>query len=222
MGLRVAQYTAFALGLALLGWFLVARGQGLLASRSAVENFRRAQEGLVEVTRLDRHHSELAETSPVDTSLWSEGRIDAYRRSLVSEPRTPLAILRVPRVGIEVPVFNGSDDWVLDRGAGRIEGTASPGEPGNIGIASHRDGFFRPLKDIAVSDTVILETPHGLTWYQVVDLRIVDPSDVWVLDPTEENVITLVTCYPFYFAGSAPQRFVVRARSIAIEGREPP
>jgi sortase A len=222
MGLRVAQYTALVLGFALLGWFLVACGQGLLASRAAVEDFRQERTGRVAVDRLDQRRSGPLEMNPVDTSLWSEGRIEAYRQTLFSDTRTPLAVLRVPRVGIEVPVFDGSEDWVLDRGAGRIEGTAFPGDPGNIGIASHRDGFFRPLKDIAVSDTVILETPRGLTWYQVVSLRIVDPTDVWVLDPTEEDVVTLITCYPFFFVGSAQQRFVVRARSIATERHEPP
>jgi sortase A len=99
----------------------------------------------------------------------------------------------------------------LNRGLGWIEGTAPPGGKGNSGIAGHRDGFFRPLKDIALNDVIDLKTHDGMHRFVVQDLQIVDPSNVSVLDPSREPTITLVTCYPFYFVGSAPKRFIVRA-----------
>jgi sortase A len=108
-------------------------------------------------------------------------------------------------------VLPGTDDFVLDRAVGHIDDTALPGTNGNIGIAGHRDGFFRGLKDIAAGDPIELETRKGRELYRVERTWIVDPEDVSVLDPTPVQSLTLVTCYPFYFIGSAPQRFIVRA-----------
>ena len=98
---------------------------------------------------------------------------------------------------------------------GRIEGTARIGEVGNIGIAGHRDGFFRGLKDIETGDTMELETLTGTQSYVIDKISIVSPEDVYVLDPSEESRITLVTCYPFYFVGKAPLRYIVHAREVA-------
>jgi sortase A len=110
-----------------------------------------------------------------------------------------------------VPVLEGTDDWTLNRAVGHIEDTATPGSSGNCGIAGHRDGFFRCLKDIANGDVLELEGRDRVDRYVVERTWIVDPEDVSVLDPTPAPSITLVTCYPFYFVGSAPQRFIVRA-----------
>jgi sortase A len=123
----------------------------------------------------------------------------------------PLAVLRIPRVGVEAPVLEGTDDWTLNRGVGHIEDTAAPGVDGNVGIAGHRDGFFRPLKDITPGDLLEVETRAGVAQYHVDRVWIVNPDDVSVLDPTPSPSVTLVTCYPFYYVGSAPQRFIVRA-----------
>ena len=112
---------------------------------------------------------------------------------------------------LEVPVFDGTDDLTLNRGAGRIIGTARLGEPGNTGIAGHRDGFFRGLKDIAAGDKLDLVTLGRTERYTVTAIQITTPEDVSVLGPTDTPSLTLVTCYPFYFVGSAPQRFIVRA-----------
>lgn len=214
--LRVLQVTAFVLGTILLGWYMVARGHSYFASRAAVARFEEARSARIEVDR----HASLTATSPpteaVDTTLWDEGRIEEYQQSLFVEMDAPLALLRVPRLEIEVPVFAGTDDLVLNRGVGWIAGTAQPGEVGNVGIAGHRDGFFRPLKDIAVGDELVLETVGGATTYIVEKLHIVDPTDVWVLEPTASPGMTLVTCYPFYFVGSAPQRFIVRAGTASV------
>ena len=150
----------------------------------------------------------------VDQSLWSEGRIAKYRESLGRVFAPPLAVLRSPRLGIEVPVLPGTDDLTLNRGAGHIEGTAAPGEPGNAAIAGHRDGFFRGLKDVALGDRFELETIAGRRVYEVSSIQIVEPTDLHVLDPTPQPVLTLVTCYPFYYVGNAPKRFIVHASRV--------
>ncbi|HQQ76749.1 MAG TPA: class D sortase, partial [Thermoanaerobaculia bacterium] len=148
---------------------------------------------------------------PVDVSLWSEVRVKEWKESLAVDRRTPLAILKMPRLKIDVPVLEGTDDLTLNRGAGWIEGTSRPGETGNVGLSAHRDGFFRALKDVAAGDEVVLETPRETTRYAVAWTKIVDPDDVSVLDETGGAAVTLVTCYPFYYVGSAPQRLIVRA-----------
>jgi sortase A len=150
-----------------------------------------------------------------DMSLWSAVRIRDYKASLARDPGSPLAILRIPKQRIEVAVLPGTEDWILDRGAGNIEETALPGKPGNVGIAGHRDGYFRTLEHIAKGDPLELETPWGVESYRVTDIRIVEQEDVQVLDPTPHPTVTLVTCYPFYFNGHAPKRFIVRAESAA-------
>lgn len=152
----------------------------------------------------------IAFTAP-DTTLWDSKRIAAWRDTPRAPAPAPLAVLRIPRVGIEAPVLEGSDDVTLNRGVGHIEDTAAPGASGNIGLAGHRDGFFRALKDILPGDALDVETTAGLTHYHVQRIWIVDPDDVSVLDPTPTPSVTLVTCYPFYFVGSAPDRFIVRA-----------
>jgi len=134
-------------------------------------------------------------------------------------PGESLGRLEVPRLGLEVIVAAGVDNKTLRRAAGHIPGTALPGETGNVGIAGHRDSFFRPLKDIAAGDQVVLTTPYGTFLYEVESTQIVGPRQVDVLDPTPEPALTLVTCYPFYYVGSAPKRFIVRAREIAFEAR---
>ena len=137
------------------------------------------------------------------------------RRGHVSHTAAPLGVLRIGRLAVEVPILAGTSDEVLDRGVGHIEDTAAPGTRGNIGIAGHRDGFFRPLKDIAIGDKLDVETVTGRSTYRVEKIWVVNPDDVSVLDPTETASVTLVTCYPFYFIGSAPQRLIVRAIAVA-------
>lgn len=146
-----------------------------------------------------------------DQTHWSEKRIQAYQDSLEAFAEVPLAILRMERLGVEVPVYNGTEHPRLDRGAGRIRGTGWIHGPGNLGIAAHRDGFFRPLKDVEIGDRLHLVTPRGVREYSVVSTEITTPDDVSVLAPADDQRITLVTCYPFYFVGNAPERFIVTA-----------
>ena len=146
-----------------------------------------------------------------DQRLWSLARLRAWQESLTQNSPPPLGVLRIRRVGLEVPLLEGTDDWTLNRAAGHIAGTAAPGADGNSGIAGHRDGFFRVLKDVVSGDALEVETTHGTVFYRIEEPWIVEPSDVSVLDATPVAAVTLVTCYPFYFAGSAPLRYIVRA-----------
>jgi sortase A len=146
-----------------------------------------------------------------DLTLWSPRRIAAWKTASAQPGASALAVLRIPRIHLEVPILEGTDDTTLDRALGHIEETAMPGEAGNAGIAGHRDGFFRGLKDIAEGDVIELETRRGKEQYRIQRTWIVAPDDVSVLDPTPTRALTLVTCYPFYFVGSAPERFIVRA-----------
>jgi len=157
--------------------------------------------------------------STPDQTLWSPHRVSAWRQALSEPAPAPLAVLRIPKIRLEVAVLPGTDDRTLDRGLGHIEQTAEPGTDGNAGIAGHRDGFFRGLKDIEPGDSIELETLHGKETYRVERTWIVEPDDVSVLDPTPTQTLTLVTCYPFYFVGSAPQRFIVRG--VRVGGRPP-
>jgi sortase A len=154
---------------------------------------------------------ELTWSNKVDMKLWSTVRVKAYKAALQRAAPATLAILRIPRLELEVPVYDGTTDAVLDLAAGRIEDTALPGTAGNVGIAAHRDGFFRVLKDIKEGDALVLDTPVATEQYRVEWIRITIPTDVSVIDPTPGPAVTLVGCYPFYYQGSAPQRFIVRA-----------
>lgn len=149
----------------------------------------------------------------VDQSLWSPRRIREFAASAgTGEP--PSAVLRIASLGLEVPVFEEETEVNLDRGAAHIDGTAPLGGAGNTGIAAHRDGFFRKLKDISFDAVIDLNVGGRVLRYGVVDISVVLPTDVYVLEATPSPSITLVTCYPFYFVGSAPQRYIVRAQLV--------
>ena len=122
--------------------------------------------------------------------------------------------MEIPRLGISVAVAEGTDHATLRCAAGHILGTALPGRPGNVGIAGHRDTLFRPLRNIRTDDVILLTTLQGEYRYRVVSAKIVSPSDVAVLTPDGNEILTLVTCYPFYLVGPAPDRFIVRAQRV--------
>lgn len=122
--------------------------------------------------------------------------------------------IEIPRLGVSVVVVEDTGASTLRRAAGHITGTALPGGPGNVGIAAHRDTFFRPLRNIRRNDVITLTTFSGEYRYRVVSTKVVSPDDVAVLNPDGNEILTLVTCYPFYFVGSAPRRFIVRAERI--------
>jgi sortase A len=147
-----------------------------------------------------------------------EGQIQVEKKYPVTQPKAAvkkgevLGRIDIPRLGMSIAVLQGTNSRVLRLGAGHIEGTPLPGEAGNSGIAGHRDTFFRGLKDVRTNDEIQLQTATGLFHYEVDWVKIVEPDDITVLEPSAtESALTLVTCYPFYFLGSAPKRFVVRA-----------
>ena len=127
---------------------------------------------------------------------------------------TPLAELTIPSVGLSAAVLHGSDAHTLSLGLGHIENTPLPGESGNVAIAGHRDSFFRPLRNVKVGDDILLDTPEERVHYRVSTLRVVNSHEVGVIGPTKDATLTLVTCYPFWFIGNAPDRFVVRATRV--------
>lgn len=149
-----------------------------------------------------------------DYEGWAPTRILAHERSLARPPRTIIGRLLIPALDMNVMVLEGTDRWTLNRAVGHIEGTALPGTSGNVGISAHRDGFFRDLGKISRGDEISLVTTEKTFTYQVESTQIVNPSETHVLEPSGKPVLTLVTCYPFYFVGEAPQRFVVQAQLV--------
>lgn len=130
-------------------------------------------------------------------------------------PRALIGRIAIPRLVISAIVKEGVDYRTLGLAVGHIPSTAMPGETGNVGLAAHRDNLFRSLKDIARDDEITLTTLDNTYTYRVASFSIVNPEDVSVLAPRDgEKTLTLITCYPFYFVGHAPKRFVVRARQV--------
>jgi sortase A len=127
----------------------------------------------------------------------------------------PLGEIELTRIGVSAMILEGTDNRTLRRAAGHISGTALPGQPGNVGIAGHRDTFFRALRNVRQDDEITLMTLDGSYRYRVDSIKVVGPEDTQVLDNSGEDILTLVTCYPFYFVGPAPRRFIVRAQRIS-------
>lgn len=119
--------------------------------------------------------------------------------------------LEIPRLGISVVVTPGDDEATLRRAVGYLTDTALPWDGGNTALAGHRDTFFKPLERVQQGDDIYLETPRGSFHYRVRRSVVVEPEDVWVLDPSPTPVLTLITCYPFRYLGAAPHRFIVQA-----------
>jgi sortase A len=192
--LLLAQYVFAAAGVLALGYwatlFLSAR---LFQTREAHEFARELQ---VRVTR--------------DTLA---SRSDPAKEAGAQPPRegAVIAELGIPRLGLSTMVVEGVAEGDLKLAAGHIPGTTLPGKQGNIGIAGHRDTFFRPLRFIRKDDMIALTTLRGTSRYRVVSTKIVGPDEVQVLSPLGRDALTLVTCYPFDFVGPAPRRFIVRA-----------
>lgn len=195
---RIVECLAWIVGALCLATSGVVYYGGTLSARRDVAWFEASRDGSLPGARPDQ-------------SLWDAKRIQAWQIAMRRESPPVLAVLRIPRIGLEVPVLEGTADATLDRGVGHIEDTAAPGVAGNVGIAGHRDGFFRGLKDVSPGDALELELRSGTERFRIERIWIVGPDDVSVLDPTPSRAVTLVTCYPFYYVGAAPQRYIVRA-----------
>ena len=207
---RTLEWLLLICGLLMAGVYVGARIHRSVLSRAEVERFK--DEVLVH-KELNKG-LEVAGKTP-DFSLWSTKRIQGYQESLAAHFAPALALLRIPKIDLEVPILEGTDDVSLNRAVGHIAGTPRPGESGNVGLAGHRDGFFRGLKDVSTGDTIEIITPDNTTKYVIDEIAVVDPLNVSVLAPRTLPSVTLVTCYPFYFIGSAPQRYIVHASQVA-------
>lgn len=205
---------SYLAGTLLTGFFAVQLAQGEVERREGIDDFQQyalASSAASAPARPAASGHAFEAIAPPDTSLWAPGRIADYEESLTAELPPVLGVLEIPSVGLQVPVYATSSGKTMDRGAGIIDGMAYPHEPGNIGISGHRDGYFRVLKDVQVGDTLVLQTLVGTKQFRIDETRVVEISDTSVLQDTPDQTLTLVTCYPFYFVGHAPQRFVVTA-----------
>ncbi len=203
---RWLEYVLLIAGICLLLIYAGARLDSERHSRANITAFRSQWSVLPDIPNLRRRLKK-----DVKFDLWAPARIKGYESTLNLDLPPPLAILRIPKIDLEVPVLEGTDEIALNRGVGWIEGTARPGEVGNIGIAGHRDGFFRGLKDIHTGDRIELELSDDVETYVVNHIDIVSPQEKGPLTPSNSTSLTLVTCYPFYFIGDAPQRYIVKA-----------
>jgi len=215
--IRLISRLLIVAGAALLIFYAVVTIHSLVMSRMALRQFSEEQQSKREQRPPQSSTpTKSAATTPnmkqrIDFKLWAASRIAAYKRSLARQIGPPEAVLKIPKIGLEVPVFDGTDKLTLNRGVGRIIGTARLGQGGNLGIAGHRDGFFRGLKDLVFGDTIELVTTDREETYRVDQIRIVKPNNVEVLKDRHAPTLTLVTCYPFYGIGNAPLRYIVRA-----------
>jgi sortase A len=138
----------------------------------------------------------------------------AVDRNIHLEPGAFLFRLSLPRLNAAFNVVEGTTRQSLRKGPGHLQGSSMPGDPGNSVIAGHRDTHFRVLKDVTVGDEIRIDSDGEQLAYRIVDTRIVPPSDITPLRSSTDRTLTLITCYPFYFIGPAPQRFVVRAKPV--------
>ena len=212
---RFTERVTLVLGIAFCLIFVLAQLHRAIMLRAEMNRFEESKISAGSHTEANQEPAEIADTGSsslqADHSLWSAQRIKTYAGSLAGDVGPPLAVLRIPKIQLAVPMLNGTDELTLNRGVGRIAGTAFPGEEGNIGIAGHRDGFFRGLKSVAAGDAIELSTPRTTAVYRVQRIRITSPNDTSVLQPRSDPSLTLVTCYPFYFAGPAPKCYIVEA-----------
>jgi sortase A len=198
----------FFIGLSLLVVFGAAQLEGWLTSRAALKSL--PEDGSVALRASQDGELESSATETVSSGRKRDGA-EAYKAGISQKVTAPMAVLQIPKIALKVPLLDGTDELTLNHAVGRIRGTARPGERGNIGIAGHRDGFFRGLKDVRLGDAIELRTANGTSTYVIDQIRIVTPDNVGVLRPRSVDSLTLVTCFPFYFIGSAPQRYIVSA-----------
>jgi sortase A len=152
---------------------------------------------------------------PVSPSPAERNRGPSVNPGAVTRAGIPLGRIEIPSIGLAVMILEGTSSGILHRAVGHIPGTSLPGQRGNVVITGHRDTFFRPLRHIRKDAEITLTTLYGLFLYQVDSTEVVEPEDTKVLDDGDGASLTLVTCYPFYYVGPAPKRFVVRAHKVS-------
>lgn len=219
MAFRSGEVLSYVAGVVLTGFFVVQLAQGEVERQGGIAEFELlAQQSATSVepsaatsASASNPTQDFEDVGAPDTSLWNAARVADYEASLKADLPQVLGVLEVPEVGLKVPVYATNTDLVMDRGAGVIDGMSYPHEPGNIGISGHRDGYFRVLKDVKVGDRIVLQTLEGEKTFKINATTIVPIADKTLLRDTDDQTVTLVTCYPFYFVGHAPKRFIVTA-----------
>ncbi len=200
-------------GVACLGWYVLVSAEAKYQERRSRDAIERA---IADVPLPpDIPDAVPAKSPPEEISASSSAARDAAR---VAEDETIaenlVGMLEIPRLKMSTPVVEGDDDKTLRAAVGHLPDTPQPWEAGNSAIAAHRDGLFRPLKNIRIGDDIRVRTRRGELRYKVRTTRIVKPSDLSVLEQSDDHALTLITCYPFYYVGSAPKRFIVRAERV--------
>jgi sortase A len=194
---RAGERACFGLAFVCLGAFAAGKGQAwLFEHRERARLTAAAGEGVVPAPGVP---------SPVTAA-------SQLRNS--ARPGRAWGRIEIPRLGVDALVAEGVDAATLRVAVGHVPDTAFPDELGNVALAGHRDTVFRPLRELQPGDVVTVTTPFGVFSYEVDQIRIVAPHETEVIAPVPERVLTLVTCYPFWYVGPAPQRFVVRARFV--------
>jgi sortase A len=208
--IRWSRYFCFVIGILMLGYvgyvLLDARLYQANQSRKFQQELKRLKLSIVS----DEHiHASSISPVPAKESLMKAERIDVAGVS-----RTPLGRIEISSIGLAAMILEGTDARTLRRAVGHIPGTPLPGQRGNVAITGHRDTFFRPLRNIRKDDEIKLTTLNGSYRYGVDSIKVVEAEDMEVLDNSDDPILTLVTCYPFYYVGPAPKRFIVRAHRI--------
>ena len=198
IGIVALSYVAFAL----LDARLYQAGQ----SRRFQQELKELKPSVVSDERL---HVSSISPAPAKGNLMRPERIE-----IAGVNRVSLGRIEIGAIGLTAMILEGTDARTLRRAVGHIPGTPQPGQRGNVAITGHRDTFFRPLRNIRRDDEIRLTTLSGSYRYWVDSIKVVEPEDMGVLDNSDDSILTLVTCYPFYYVGPAPKRFVVRARRI--------
>jgi sortase A len=205
--LRWSQYFFFALGILALGYVAFALGEAKIYQAYQTWRFHQA----LQDARPAAGAEESLQPLSLSPALAEANRERAESLAMAGRGGSPLGRIEISAIGIAAMIVEGVDDRTLRRAVGHIPGTSLPGQKGNVAIAGHRDTFFRGLRNIRKNDEITLTTLHGFYRYRVDSIKVVQPQDTEVLDDSYDAILTLVTCYPFYFVGSAPQRFIVRA-----------
>jgi sortase A len=229
----IAPLVLFLIGCLALGYY----AYDILDARFFQDDQSRQFDQALRDAQNDPAHSSASEQSPAEelraealADLKSRGRLTstspkmpafaesvaggASADSQIAAGNIPLGRIEIASIGLTAMIQEGTSNRTLQRGVGHITGTALLGKSGNVGLAGHRDTFFRKLRDIQAGDDIKLTTLTGSVLYRVDLISIVEPEDSGVLRDSGENILTLVTCYPFSYIGPAPKRFIVRARQI--------
>lgn len=202
---RIIERCLWLVCLLMLGVFVIGRIGATQAAERTVEAFeQRKQEVRADAT--------LLRAPAPDQSDWSSARIAAFASDAGAGEAD--AVLRIPALDVAAPIVSGTDEATLNVAVGRVTWSAQVGEAGNLVLAGHRDSFFRRLGQLKEGDRLVVETLDGAWHYEVSGTQIVEPGDVDAVPWTQDRMITLITCYPFYFAGPAPQRFLVFGRPL--------